>query len=76
VTISQAGDMFLDTYPVTSEQLAQRLAELKSSNPAQSIVVKGDAHTQYLKVMEVLELLKKADITDIGLATSRQQGAV
>jgi biopolymer transport protein ExbD len=76
VTISQAGDMFLDTYPVTSEQLAQRLAELKSSNPAQSIVVKGDAHTQYLKVMEVLEMLKKADITDIGLATSRQQGAV
>jgi biopolymer transport protein ExbD len=76
VTISQAGDMYLDTYPVTSEQLAQRLAELKSSNPGQSIVVKGDAHTQYVKVMEVLELLKKADITDIGLATSRQQGAL
>jgi biopolymer transport protein ExbD len=76
VTISQTGDMYLDTYPVNSEQLAQRLAELKSNNPAQSIVVKGDAHTQYLKVMEVLEALKKADITDIGLATSRQQGAL
>jgi biopolymer transport protein ExbD len=75
VTISQTGDLFLDTYPVTTEQLAQRLAELKNSNPAQSIVVKGDAHTQYAKVMEVLEMLKRADISDIGLATSRQQGA-
>jgi biopolymer transport protein ExbD len=72
VTISQAGDVFLDTYPVTSEQLAQRLAELKSANPAQAIVIKGDAHTQYAKVMEVLEQCKHADITDIGLATGRQ----
>jgi biopolymer transport protein ExbD len=73
VTISQAGDMYLDTYPVTVDQLEQRLAELKASNPSQSIVVKGDAHTQYLKVMQVLEMLKKADITEIGLATGRAQ---
>jgi len=73
VTISEAGDMYLDTYPVTVEQLAQRLTELKASNPAQSIVVKGDARTQYLKVMQVLEMLKKADISEIGLATGRAQ---
>jgi biopolymer transport protein ExbD len=74
VTISQAGDLFLDTYPVTPEQLAQRLGELKRSNPTQAVVVKGDAHTQYAKVMLVLELLKAADINDIGLATGRAQG--
>ncbi len=73
ITISQAGDLYLDTYPVTPEQLEQRLGELKRSYPAQSIVVKGDAHTQYLKVMQVLETLKRVDITDIGLATSRLQ---
>jgi biopolymer transport protein ExbD len=73
ITISQAGDMYLDTYPVTAEQLEQRLTELKRNYPAQSIVVKGDAHTQYLKVMQVLETLKRVDITDIGLATSRLQ---
>ena len=74
VTISQAGDMFLDTYPVTPEQLEQRLAELKRGNPGQAVVVKGDARTQYAKVMLVLETLKKVGITDIGLATSRVQG--
>jgi biopolymer transport protein ExbD len=73
ITISQAGDMYLDTYPVNAEQLEQRLSELKRNYPAQSIVVKGDAHTQYLKIMQVLETLKRVDITDIGLATSRSQ---
>jgi len=70
VTISENGDVFLDAYPVTMEQLEQRLTELKSINPAQPIIIKGDAHAQYLKVMQVLETLKRLDITDIGLATS------
>jgi biopolymer transport protein ExbD len=73
ITISQAGDMYLDTYPVNAEQLEQRLGELKRGNPAQSIVIKGDSHTQYLKVMQVLETLKRVDISEIGLATSRAQ---
>lgn len=71
VTISADGNIFLDAYPTTAEQLEQRLIQLKASNPGQSIVVKGDARTQYAKVMQVLEILKKVDITNIGLATGR-----
>ena len=71
VTVSEAGDMFLDAYPVTIEQLEQRLLDLKRVNPSQAVVVKGDAHTQYIKVMQILEVLKKTDITDIGLVTGR-----
>jgi biopolymer transport protein ExbD len=70
VTISEDGNVFLDAYPVTIEQLEQHLKELKSVNPAQAIIIKGDAHAQYIKVMQVLETLKKVEITDIGLATS------
>lgn len=71
VTVSERGDLFLDAYPVSIDQLEQRLAQLKSINPAQSIVVKGDAHVNYAKIMEVLELLKRLDITEIGLVTRR-----
>ena len=74
VTISEDGSMFLDAYPMTLEQLEQRLGELKRVNPSQSMVIKGDAHTQYLKIMQVLELMKKAEITDIGLVTSKAAG--
>lgn len=71
VTINQGGDVFLDAYPVTLEQLDQRIAELKSVKPNLSIVIKGDAKAQYAKVMAVMEVLKKHDITDLGLATAR-----
>jgi biopolymer transport protein ExbD len=71
VTIAEDGNVFLDDYPVTPGQLELRLAQLKSANPAQAVVIKGDAHTQYLKVMQVLETMKKVDITDIGLVTKR-----
>jgi biopolymer transport protein ExbD len=71
VTVTQAVDLFIDAYPVTPEQLEERLKQLKALNPAQPIVVKGDAHAQYAKVMLVLELLKRAEITDIGLVTGR-----
>ena len=71
VTINQRGDVFLDAYPVTMEQLDLRLAQYRAANPALSIVIKGDAHVQYAKVMEVMELLKRNEITDLGLATSR-----
>ena len=71
VTISERGDMFLDAYPVTIEQLELRLSQLKSRNPSQPIVIKGDAHVNYAKVMEVMELLKRLEITEIGLVTRR-----
>ena len=71
VTINQRGDVFLDAYPVTMEQLDLRLAQYRAANPALSIVIKGDAHVQYARVMEVMEMLKRNEITDLGLATSR-----
>ncbi len=71
VTINQGGDVFLDAYPVTLEQLEQRLAQYRAVNPALSVVIKGDARVQYAKVMEVMELLKRNDITELGLATTR-----
>lgn len=71
ITVSAAGDVYLDAYPVTMEQLEMRLLQLKAVNPSQPMVIKGDARAQYLKVMQVLEVLKKVDITDIGLVTGR-----
>jgi biopolymer transport protein ExbD len=71
ITINQAGDMFLDAYPVTIEQLGERIPQYHAANPQLSIVIKGDAHVQYARVMEVMELLKRNEITDLGLATTR-----
>ena len=70
ITVNERGDVFLDAYPVTMYQLETRVSQLKAVNPRQPIIIKADAKVQYAKVMETLELLKRLDITEIGLATS------
>ena len=71
VTINESGQIFLDAYPVTLEELRTRLGQLKAANPELPVVVKGDTVVQYGKVMEVLELLGQLDITQLGLVTQR-----
>jgi biopolymer transport protein ExbD len=71
VTVTADGAIFLDAYPVTLEQLATTLGQYKAANPALPVVLKGDARAQYEKVMQVLEVMKKLDITEIGLVTKR-----
>jgi len=69
ITITRDGDLYLDAYPVTLDELSQRLATYKAANPALPVVLKADAHAQYRKVAEALEVAKKLDITEVGLVT-------
>ena len=71
ITVTRDGAIYLDAYPVTLDQLAQRLATYKAGNPALPVVLKADGRAQYQKVTEVLEVAKKLDITEIGLVTAR-----
>ncbi len=71
ITIREDGQVFLDAYPVTMPELEQRLQGLRAADPALPVVVKGDAAVQYGKVIEVLEMLGRLDITQLGLVTQR-----
>jgi len=71
VTIRDDGQIFLDAYPVTMEELEQRLRGLKAADPALPVIIKGDAGVQYGKVVDVLDLLGRLDITQLGLVTQR-----
>jgi biopolymer transport protein ExbD len=71
ITISEAGQLFLDAYPVTLAELETRLAQLKAADPELPVVVKGDAKVQYEKVIEVLDLVGRLEITQLGLVTQR-----
>ena len=71
ITITGDGAVFLDAYPVSLDQLRSTLAQYKAANPNLPVVLKGDSAAQYQKVMEVLDLVKSLDITEIGLVTKR-----
>jgi biopolymer transport protein ExbD len=69
ITVTNDGKIFLDTVPVTLAELQQRLEEQKALTPDFPVVVKGDGQTQYQSIMDVLDLLGRLDITQVGLAT-------
>lgn len=71
VTITDSGQIYLDTYPVSMAELEQRLRQHKAVNPEFPVVIKGDAKVQYEKVIDVLDLMGKLDITQLGLVTQR-----
>jgi len=71
ITVTADGGIFLDTYPVTLEQLESTLAQYKAANPALPVVVKGDAQAQYQGIIQVLDVLGKLDITQVGLVTQK-----
>ena len=73
ITVNNNGDIFLDAYPVTLTELENRLRTEKALTPEFPVVVKGDAQVQYQKIMDVLDLLRRLDLNQVGLVTGRAQ---
>ena len=71
ITISDTGQVYLDAYPVTLAELEQRLRSLKALTPDFPVVVKGDSTVQYQKVMDILDLLRRVDLPQVGLVTGK-----
>jgi biopolymer transport protein ExbD len=72
ITIAADGTLYLDAYPVASvQELESRLLTFKASTPEFPVVVKGDAAVQYEKVVEILDMLGRNDLNQIGLVTAR-----
>jgi biopolymer transport protein ExbD len=69
ITVNNQGKIFLDTVPVTLEELEQKLTQLKAQNPDFPVVIKGDSQTQYQSIMDVLDVLGRENLTQVGLAT-------
>ncbi|MDD2722615.1 MAG: biopolymer transporter ExbD [Methylovulum sp.] len=71
VTITADGRIYLDTTPVTLAELENRLRQYKAADPKLPVVVKGDAAIQYERVIQVLDVVKRLEINNLGLVTQR-----
>jgi biopolymer transport protein ExbD len=69
ITVNNEGKIFLDTVPVTLAELEQRLAQQKAQTPDFPVVIRGDSLTQYQAVMDVVDVVGRQGITQVGLAT-------
>jgi len=71
VTITQDGTVYLDTYPVSMEELESLLRQYKAVNPQLPVVIKADAQIQYQRVVDVLDIMGRLEITQLGLVTQK-----
>jgi biopolymer transport protein ExbD len=71
VSIMADGQLYLDTYPVTIEQLESTLRQYKAADPDLPVIVKGDAQVQYQSVILVMDVLQKLEIHQLGLVTQK-----
>jgi biopolymer transport protein ExbD len=71
ITISADGTIYLDTFPVTMQELENMLRQYKAANPSLPVIIKADSTIQYQRVVDVLDLLGRLDITQLGLVTQK-----
>ncbi len=71
VSITADGTIYLDTFPVTMPELENLLRQYKAANPNLPVIIKADSNIQYQRVVDVLDLLGRLEITQLGLVTQK-----
>lgn len=71
ITITAEGTIYLDSFPVSMAELEARLRQFKAADPNLPVIVRGDEKITYKSMIEVLDLLQKLEITQLGLVTQK-----
>jgi biopolymer transport protein ExbD len=70
VQVMADGALLINGAPVDMAQLESQLSQAKAKDAKMSVAIKGDARTQYAKVVAVIDLCNKLEVS-MGLVTSR-----
>lgn len=71
ITVTADGTIFLDSFPVSMTDLEARLKQFKAADPNLPVIVRGDEKVMYKNIIDVLDLLQKLEITQLGLVTQK-----
>ena len=71
ITITADGTIYLDTFPVTMPELENLLRQYKAADPSLPVIIKADATIQYQRVVDILDLAGRLQITQLGLVTQK-----
>ena len=71
ISIAADGNIYLDTFPVTMPELENLLRQYKAATPNLPVIIKADTSIPYQRVVDVLDLVGRLEITQLGLVTQR-----
>jgi biopolymer transport protein ExbD len=69
VTVESTGKTYLNREEVDLDALREKLVALRVDAPDLNVVVRGDGHTKYQRIVGVMDVLQQANIAKVNLAT-------
>ena len=72
VTLTRDGKLFLNDREISQEALVQAAARKSAENTSFSVVIRADKDVSYDRVMSLLDALKGAGVTRLGLASGEK----
>ena len=69
ITVNNEGKYFLNTTPMSLQEIQQKLTEAKAAMPNVPVVIRGDTQTQCQAIMDVMTMVGNLGISQVGLAT-------
>lgn len=70
ITLDSTGGLFLDSAPVSLEQLGVEMKAAAAQDPDTTVMVRADDKLAYGRVVEVMRILNEAQITRMALVTT------
>jgi biopolymer transport protein ExbD len=71
ISIAADGTVYLDTFPVSMSELENLLRNYKAADPDLPVIIKADSQIPYQNVVDVLDLMGRLEITQLGLVTKK-----
>lgn len=69
VTVASGNRIYAGSTQVSLDELKKMLANAVADNPETGVIVKGDRAITYQELVRVLDAIKRANVTRVGLAT-------
>ena len=73
LTINEEGELFLGEFPITPEAFEAEMVAKAAADPDTVVLVRADEALEYGRVMDVIQILKRAEITRMALVTESEQ---
>lgn len=74
IGVTADGRIFIGGEAVSQQRMAEMLDEMKKVTPARPIVVQADGELQHKHVVEVIDALRQAGFSNVGIATESDEG--
>ena len=73
ISLDLTGELYLDDVPITIDELSNTLIRMSEARSDAALLVRADEGIEYGKLIEVLNVINKAKITQVGLVTQAER---